>query len=174
MKTSPVIRAFAIFSLSTLLASAQDESPSGTAMDSQLSRMQKDMNAMLEQLAKLRQQSQLQEDVHKMQSQIDELQRTTDPAERQRLMQEHLNTLQEHMKMIESMSETEGRSSGKQETGKASPAPPGRMIYGPGPMGYPGWMMYGPRMPGGPQGYPAVTGRSLATPPGGSAAPRYR
>ena len=143
-------------------------------MDKQLSQMQKDMNRMLLQLSKLRQQSQLQEDIHKMQSQIDKLQRTTDPNERQRLMQEHLDTSREHMQMIESMSESEGGSSGKQETGKAAPTTPGRMIYGPGPMGYPGWMMYGPGMPGGPQGYPAAPRRLMATPPGGTAAQRYR
>jgi TolA-binding protein len=174
MTSSLIILAFAIFSLCTPLASAQDGSPSGTDMDKQLSQMQKDMNTMLQQLSKLRQQSQLQEDIHKMQSQIDKLARTTDPKDRQRLMQEHLDTLREHMKMIESMSESEGGSSGKQKTGKAAPAAPGRMIYGPGPMGYPGWMMYGPGMPGVPQGYPEVTRRSLATPPAGTAAPGYR
>jgi hypothetical protein len=76
--------------------------------------------------------------------------------------------------MIESMSESGERPSGKQETGKAVPATPGRMIYGPGPMGYPGWMPYRPGMPGGPQGYPTVPRRSMTTPPDGTAAPRYR
>jgi TolA-binding protein len=174
MKSSLIVLALAIFSLCTPLASAQDESPSGADIDKQLSQMQKDMNSMLQQLAKLRQQSQLQEDIHKMQDQIDKLQRTTDPKERQRLMQEHLDTLREHMKMIESMSEPEAGSSGIQGTGTSSPTTPGRMIYGPAPMGYPGWMPYRPGVPGGPQGYPTVPGRSMATPPDGTAAPRYR
>jgi TolA-binding protein len=160
MKSSIIAFALIAISLSTPFVSA---SPTDTDMDKQLSDMQKDMNLMLQQIAKLRQQAQLQENINKMQSQLDRLQRTTDPNERQKLIQEHLDTLQEHMKMIETMDASEGGSGDKKKAIKMAPATPGRMIYGPGPMGFPGGMMYGPGMTGGPQGYP-----------GGTATPRYR
>jgi TolA-binding protein len=181
------IKVFAIvgITLFTPLTSAQDASvqkgtPTGADMDRQLSQMQKDMNVMLQQIGKLRQQSQLQENIHLMQSQIDELQRTLDPKERSKLIQEHIQTLQEHMKIIQSMSESERDSGGTTETPQVAPArmtPPPRMIYGPGPIGFPGGMMYGPGMTVGPQGYPGGMvgpGRSMPSPPGGTGTPKYR
>lgn len=176
MKSSLTVFALLIIGLSTPLVSAQGGSPTGTATDRQLSDMQKNMNAMLQQIAIFRQQSQLQENIHTMQSQIDKLQGTTDPKERQKLLQEHMQTLQEHLKTIEGMSESEGGSVGKKETAQVAPASPGRMIYGPRPMGFPGGMMYGPGMTGGPQGYPGGMvgpGRAMAGPPGGMGIPRY-
>ena len=162
MKSLLTAFALIIISLFTTPTSAQDVtsqdgSAMGKDMDKQLSEMQKEMNSMLQQIARFRQQSQLQDNVHTMQSQIDKLQRTTDPNERRKLMQEHLETLQKQIKMIKHMSESEGGSSGKKEARQIAPASPGRMIYGPGPMGYPGGMMYDPGMTGGPQGYPGLT-----------------
>ena len=154
MKSSITAFAFLVLSLTKPPVSAQDGSPTDSDMDKQLTQMQEDMNAMLQQIAKFRQQTQLQENIHKMQSQIDNLQRTTDPKERQKLIQEHLDTLHEHMRMIETMNASEGSSGGKQKTRQVAPASSGRMIYGPGPMGFPGGMMYGPGMMGGPQTYP--------------------
>ena len=161
MKSSLPPYAHIIISLSMSLASAQntvaqDRSPPGADMDTQLSRMQKDMNAMLQQIAQFRQKSRLQENIHQMQSQVDKLQNTTDPKERQKLMQEHLNTVQEHMQMIQSMSESELGSDGKKEPAQPSHALPGGMMYGPRPMGLPGGMIYGPGMMAGPQGHPGV------------------
>ena len=128
--------ALIVTSLSTSFVSAQDGSPTDTDMDKQLSKMQEDMNSMLQQIATLRQQSQLQENIHMMQSQIDNLQRTTDPKERQKLIQEHLETLQEHMKMIESMGASEVGSGSKK---KAAPAPArGKNDLRPRPDGLPG------------------------------------
>ena len=154
--------ALIVISLFTTPTSAQDvSSKNGSAMgkdmDKQLSEMQKDMNSMLQQIAKLRQQSQLQMNVNKMQRQIEDLGSTTDPKERQTLLQAHMQTLQEHLKMVQNMSESEGGSSGNKEAKKIAPASSGRMIYSPGPMGYPGGMMYGPGITGGPQSYPGGT-----------------
>jgi len=157
-----------VISLFTTPTSAQDvASQNGSAMgkdmDKQLSDMQNEMNSMLQQIAKLRQQSQLQKNVNKIQRQIENLGSTTDPKERQTLLQAHMQTLQEQLKMVQNISESEGRSNGQKEAKKVAPASSGRMIYGPGPMSYPGGMMYGPGMTGGPQGYP-----------GGTPTPRYR
>ena len=99
-------------------------------MDTQLSQMQKDMNAMLQQIAKLRQQSQLQENIRTMQSQIDKLQGTSDPKERHKLMQEHMQTLKEHMKMIESMSGSEGGSVDTRETAHVGPGTMASRVIG--------------------------------------------
>jgi TolA-binding protein len=168
MKSLLTAFAMVVISLFTTPASARDvASQEGSAMvndmDKQLSEMQKDMNSMLQQIAKLRQQSQLQNDVNKMQRQIEDLGSTADPKERQTLLQAHMQTLQKHLKMVQSMSDSEGSSSGKKEARQVAPASPGRMIYGPGPMGYPGGMMYGPGITGVPQGYA-----------GGTPTPRYR
>jgi TolA-binding protein len=188
MKISRLAAAIVAFALSAHIVSAQEISaPTGSTksmdMDKQLSQMQKDMNAMLEQIAKLRQQSQLQKNMNEMQRQIDKLQTTTDPKERQMLIQEHLQTMQEHMKMIRSMSEPEGGSTSKMEAPQNAPgrmAGPGGMMYGPSAMGFPGGMMYGPSGPsmmGGPQGYPGGMigpARVMGSAPGGAAVPRYK
>ena len=112
MKSPITALTLVVISLFTATTSAQDiapqdGSPMGKDMDKQLSEMQNDMNAMLQQIAKLRQQSQLQKNINVMQRQIEDLQSTTDPKERQNLLQAHVQTLQEHMKMVQSMSEAE-------------------------------------------------------------------
>jgi TolA-binding protein len=155
MKSSLTAAAFVTLSLSTPLVSAQDRAPPDT--DKQLSQMQKDMNAMLVQIAKLRQQSQLRKNVNAMQRQLEDLESTTDPKERQALLRAHMRTLEEQMQMVRSMTESEGGSPAKQEPAQAAPASPGRMIYGPGPMGFPGSIMHGPGKTGGPPGYPGWT-----------------
>ena len=177
MKLSLSAFAMVIISLCTPLVSAQSGPPPGTDMDNQLSQMQKDMNAMLQQLATLRQQSKLQENILTMQSQLDKLQRTTDPNERQTLIQAHLDTLEAHRIMIEALRESERGSGSKTESAPAAPATSGQMRYGPGPMGFPGGTMYGPGMMSAPPGYPGgmvTPGRSMGNPPGGMNPPRYR
>ena len=113
MKSSLTAAAFVILSLLTPLVSAQDRAPPDT--DKQLSQMQKDMNAMLVQIAKLRQQSQLRKNVNAMQRQLEDLESTTDPKERQALLRAHMRTLEEQMQMVRSMTESEGGSPAKQE-----------------------------------------------------------
>ena len=121
--------------------------------------------------------SEMQKDMNEIQRQIEFLESTADPKERQKLLQTHMQTLQEHMKVVQSMSESVGGSGGKKKTTQVAPTSPGRMIYGPGPMGFLGGVMYGPRMTGAPQDYPGGMvgpGRPIANPTGGLATPRYR
>jgi TolA-binding protein len=173
--------AFALIAigLSTPLVSAQNGPPPGTDPDEQLSQIQKDMNGMLQQIAKLQQQSQLQESIHQMQHQIDQLQKTTDPKERQKLIHEHLHTLQTHLKLIQSLSEAEGGSGNRTAAPPNVPARasgPGGMSYGPGPMGFPGGMRYGPGMMGAPPGYPGGMvgpGRAMGYPSSSARVPTY-
>ena len=170
-----------VITLSMTSVSAQDivsenAAPTGTNMDTQLSQMQKDMNAMLEQIARLRQQSLLQTSLKKMQRQIEDLESTTDRLERQELLKAHLRTLEEHVKLVQGMSESEGASSGKEKTPQAAPAPQGGTVYAPGPMGFPGGMIYGPVMKGGSYGYRGGMigpGGPMASPPGGRSTLRY-
>jgi TolA-binding protein len=161
MKSSLALYSLVTISLFTTSASAQDIAPQDESaltkdMDKQLSEMQSEMNSMLLQIARLRQQSQLQKNVNKMQRQIEDLGSTTDPGTRQTLLQSHMKTLQEHLKVVQNMSESEGGSSGKKNARHVSPSSPGRIFYGPGPMGYPGGMIYDPGMTGSPQIYPGA------------------
>jgi TolA-binding protein len=188
MKCSITVFALVVISLFTPLVYAQDVasqggSPMGTDMDEQLSRMQKDMSAMLQQISQLRQQSQLQKNMNVMQRQIEELQSTTDPNKRQRLIQEHLQTMQDHMKIIRSMDESEAGTISKIESRQSvhgRTAGPGRMMYGPNAVGAPGGMIYGPGGPGtmgGPQRYPGSMvgpGRVMGYPSGSTGVPTYR